>query len=106
MLHSVMFSPEALEQLTQLYRYIAVEASPETAQHFTDGLVDYCESLSRFPLRGQCRKNIRPGLRTTNYKKRTIIAFTVTESLVSILGIYYGGQNFEDRLCREGDMPD
>jgi plasmid stabilization system protein ParE len=63
-----------------------------------DGIVDYCESLSSFPLRGQCREDIRPGLRTTNYKKRTIIAFSVTETQVSILGIYYGGQSFEDRL--------
>jgi plasmid stabilization system protein ParE len=99
MAYSVIFAPEALEQLTRLYRYIAVEASAESARNFTDGIVDYCESLSLFPLRGQCRKDIRPGLRTTNYKKRTIIAFTVTETQVSILGIYYGGQNFEDRLC-------
>jgi hypothetical protein len=40
---------------------------------------------------------VRPGLRVTNYKKRTVIAFEVAEKVrqVSIIGIYYGGQNYK-----------
>jgi len=63
--YSVIFTPEAEEQLAELYRYIAAEASPEIAVHFTDSIIFYCESLLDFPLRGTRRDDIRPGLRMT-----------------------------------------
>ena len=34
-------------------------------------------------------------LRITNYKKRAVIAFAVDAELVSIIGIFYGGQDYE-----------
>jgi plasmid stabilization system protein ParE len=73
----VMFSPEAEEQLVALYRYIADVTSPETAVGYIDGIIDYCESLQTFPHRGTVRDDIRPGLRITNFKKHTVIAFSV-----------------------------
>lgn len=98
MSYRVVFSPEAMEQLTALYRYIAEAASPDTAARYTEGIVSYCESLRTFPHRGNMRDDIRPGLRTTHYKKRTVIAFTVEEDTVSVLGIFYGGQDYETLL--------
>ena len=46
------------------------------------------------------RDDVRPGLRITHYKKRTVIAFAVDVQAeqISILGLFYGGQNFEDLL--------
>ena len=41
---------------------------------------------------------IRPGLRITNYKKRAVIAFSVHGELVQVLGVFYGGQDFETDL--------
>lgn len=41
--HQVVFSPEALEQLAELYRYIAEAASPDVAAHYTEAIVSYCE---------------------------------------------------------------
>ena len=38
---------------------------------------------------------MRPGLRITNYKKRAVIAFDVVAKQVSIVGVFYGGQNYE-----------
>jgi toxin ParE1/3/4 len=75
--YTVIFTPEAQEQLAEFYHYIAVEASPAIADRYTNAIVSYCESLHTFPLRGTCRDDIRPGLRITNYKKRTVIAFNV-----------------------------
>ena len=75
--YRVVFTPEALEQLAELYRYIAKEASPDVAARYTEAIVSYCESLCTFPFRGTRRDDVRPGLRITNYKKRTIIAFDV-----------------------------
>ena len=101
--YTVIFTPEAQEQLTELYHYIAVAASPEVAERYTNAIVTYCEGLHTFPLRGTCRNDIRLGLRITNYKKRTVIAFNVDAGLVSIIGVFYGGQDYETDLQSELD---
>jgi plasmid stabilization system protein ParE len=93
--YGVSFSPEAEAQLVELYSYIAAKASPEIAAGFTEGIVAYCESLSTFPLRGVLRDDVRPGLRITNFRRRVVIAFDVVGDRLTILGIFYGGQNYE-----------
>lgn len=103
MAYRVEFAPEAQEQLAVLYRYIATAASPEVAQRYTDAIVSYCEELQTFPLRGTQRDDIRPGLRITHYRKRAVIAFAVAAKRVSILGVFYGGQDFETALQFELD---
>lgn len=87
----------------ELYRYIAVAASPEIAKRYTNAIITYCEGLNTFPLRSVCRDGIRPGLRITNYKKRAVIAFDVDAELVSIIGVFYGGQDYETDLQSELD---
>lgn len=101
MKHRVMFSPEATEQLAELYQYIAFEASPEIALRYTEAIINYSESLCTFPLRGTIRDDVRPGLRVTNYKKRAVIAFAVEKDIVYIVGVFYGGQDYESRLSEE-----
>ncbi len=98
MSHRVVFSPEALEQLVALFQYIAQASSPDVANGYTEAIVTYCESLATFPLRGTKRDDVRPGLRITHYKKRTVIAFAVDEVQVAIIGIFYGGQDYETIL--------
>ncbi len=93
--YTVIFTPEAQDQLAALYRYIAAAATPTTAERYTNDIVTHCEDLRTFPNRGALRDDIRPGLRITNFKKRAVIAFAVNADLVSIIGIYYGGQNYE-----------
>ncbi|MBI5897809.1 MAG: type II toxin-antitoxin system RelE/ParE family toxin [Rhodocyclales bacterium] len=101
MRHRVVFSPEAEDQLAALYRYIAAAATPGIAERYVNAIVSYCESLDTFPLRGAKRDDIRPGLRITNYKGRTVIAFAVAPGQVSILGVFYGGQDYATVLQEE-----
>jgi toxin ParE1/3/4 len=103
MKYRVVFSPEALEQIAALYQYIAVEASPDIAARYTEAIVSYCEGLSIFPHRGNMRDDVRVGLRVTNYKKRAVIAFDVDAELVSIIGVFYGGQDYESLLSDDSD---
>lgn len=103
MSYRIVFSPAAEEQLAALFRYIADTASPDTAAKYTESIVGYCESLRTFPLRGTMRDDVRPGLRTTNYKKRVVIAYAVDNDLVSIIGIFYGGQDYETFLHSDSD---
>ena len=68
-------------------------------------MIETCEGLSIFPLRGVSREDIRPGLRVTHHRGRTVIAYAVDPGsrLVSILGVLYGGQDFERALAEGGD---
>jgi toxin ParE1/3/4 len=103
MSHRVVFAPEAQEQLADLYHYIAAAASADIAAHYTEAILNYCESLSSFPLRGTVRHDIRPGLRITHYRRRAVIAFTADTQQVSILGIFYGGRDYESVLQEGAD---
>lgn len=98
MSYRVVYSPEAEEQLDELYRYIAETATPGIAERIIDQIVDYCEGLAMFPIRGTVRDDVRPGLRTTSYKKRTVIAFAVIGDVVSIIGVFHGGRDYESAL--------
>lgn len=103
MIYTVVFTPEAAEQLAVLYRYIAAAASPGIAERYTNAIVTYCEGLRTFPHRGPCRDDIRPGLRITNYKGRAVIAFDVDAERISIIGVFYGGQDYATVLQTEMD---
>jgi plasmid stabilization system protein ParE len=65
--------------------------------------VGYCESLCTLPHRGAIRDDVRLGLRSTSYKKRAAIAFDVGAELVSIIGVFYGGQDYETLLQDDSD---
>jgi toxin ParE1/3/4 len=105
MSYTVVFAPEADDQLEELYVYIAAQATPATAERYTSAIVATCESLGTFPHRGVAREDIRPGLRITNHKGRTVIAFAVDDAaqLVSIVGVFYGGQDYTTALGTEFD---
>jgi toxin ParE1/3/4 len=93
--YRVAYSTRALAQLEALYLYIADAAGPERAMAFVSSITDYCDGLKTFPLRGTLREDIRPGLRLLGFRRRVTIALAVTDDTVSILGVFYGGQDVE-----------
>jgi plasmid stabilization system protein ParE len=97
---------EADDQLEALFLHIATAASAATAERYTSAVLDTCERLAHFPHRGVPRDDIRPGLRVTHHKGRTIIAYAVDDARreVAILGIFHGGQDYEQvlRTAAEG----
>ena len=105
MSYSVVFAPEAEEQLADIYRYIALHASPDTAARYVEAIVACCEGLQVFPHRGAARDDLRPGLRLAHYKGRTVIAYAIDDAhlRIAILGVYYGGQDHESALRTEQD---
>lgn len=98
MSYRIVFSPEAEEQIAALYWYIADAGTHDVAKSYTEAIVSFCESLCTFPHRGIRRDDVRPGLHITNYRKRTVIAFTVEAEQVSIIGVYCGGRDYEAAL--------
>lgn len=104
MTRTVVYSPRARQQLTDLYLWIAAQSGfPSRAEDYVSAILDYCEGLADFSLRGAARDDLRPGLRTVGFRHRVIVAFAVHEKAVEILGIYYGGQNYESLLSMEAD---
>ena len=104
-LYTVTFTPEAEEQLAALYRYIAAAASPVVAERYASAIITHCEGMHAVPNRGTRRDDVRPGLRITNYKRRAVIAFAVDDAAlkVTIIGIYYGGQDYEAAFQADDD---
>ncbi|KPA91778.1 plasmid stabilization system protein [Pseudomonas asplenii] len=92
-------------QLDALEDYLASAASPTLAAQYVDAIIRHCEGLSTFPLRGNCRDDLMPGLRITHYRHSTIIAFIAEPktATVSILGVFYGGQDYDSHWRQEHD---
>ncbi len=98
MMHQVVYAPEAEAQLLALIFHIAAASSADIAARDTDAIVEQCEGLKTFPLRGTQRDDIRPGLRVFGFRRRVSIAFEVKDYVVTILGVFYGGRSFESDL--------
>ena len=54
--------------------------------------------------------DVGPGMRTTTYKKRTLVAYEVDESsgelVVNVLGVFHGGQDWEAALSEDQGDPE
>lgn len=106
----INFTPEAERQLNELDDWITKVASADIARRFVSAILDHIDGILVFPLAGRPRDDIRPGMRTTTFKKRTLVAYEVDESsgglVVNILGLFHGGQDWEAALGDEQDDPE
>ena len=71
------------------------------AARFTAAILDRLAALETFPDLGVAREDIRPGLRTLGFRRRVTIAFAVRRTDLLVVGIFYGGQDFEAALKDE-----
>jgi toxin ParE1/3/4 len=96
------FTPEAERQLNELDDWITKRASADIAQRFVSAILDHINTIPAFPNAGRARDDVRPGIRTTTFKSRTIVAYEADESsgelVVNILGVFHGGQDWEAAL--------
>ena len=99
--YTVQMDVEALDQLEDIYRYIEESSGSSTvAERYTAAVVRTCETLANFPHRCIKRDDLYPGLRVTNHRGQTIIAYTINENaeIVTIVGFFHGGQDYESKL--------
>lgn len=99
---TVVFTPEAQDDLFGLYDYIAEHSSPERAIRYLERIERTCMSLQTLPERGTRRDDLRPGLRVMGFEHRVLIAFHVRSESVAILRILYGGRS-ADRAFLPGE---
>jgi toxin ParE1/3/4 len=93
---NVIFAPEARADVIALYEWISAKASPEIAIAYVERIEHYCNNFDMASERGHSRDDIRPGLRIVGFEKRVTIAFMISAETVTILRLFYGGQNWED----------
>ncbi len=91
---AVFFAPEARTDLLRLGDWIAERAGADVASNYIERLEAYCNSFETAGERGQRRDDIRIGLRMVGFERRVAIALTLSASEVTILRLYYGGQNW------------
>lgn len=91
---TVSFAPEARSDLLRLGDWIAERAGVDVALNYIERLETYCMGFETGGERGQRRDDIRIGLRVVGFERRVAIAFTISNTEVTILRLYYGGQNW------------
>lgn len=94
-IYPIVFTAEARDQLVHLHNYIAAAADDDVASGFINGILDHIAGLRAFPNRGTPRDDLRSGLRTIAWRRRVTIAYMVEDKTVVVIGIYYGGRDFE-----------
>ena len=99
----VRFAPEALTDLFTLYDTIAKDSGEVRARGFTDRIVATCRGLTTYPERGTPRGDLRPGLRTTTYRRRVTIAYHITSTAIIVDRVFYGGRNWMPLLTHQSD---
>jgi len=103
----INLTPEAERQLNEIDDWIAKQATVDVARRFVSGILEHIDGILVFPLAGRPRDDVRPGMRTTPYKKRTLVAYEVDETagevVVNVLGVFHGGQNWEAALSADED---
>ena len=95
MSRKIVFTPEARDDLFDLYDYIAERSSSKRALGYIQRIEKSCMSLQTFPERGILREDLRPGLRVMGFERRVLIAFRVNSGSVAILRILYGGRSVD-----------
>jgi plasmid stabilization system protein ParE len=102
---SVVYSPQARQQLTDIYHWIAAASSfADRAEGFASEIFDFCDGLASFPMLGVARDGLRPGLRIVGFRRRVTIAFVINEKTVEVLGIYCGAAT--TKLCSQPNPPE
>jgi toxin ParE1/3/4 len=99
--YRLVFSPEAQTDLVELYDYIADQAGRSRAMAYLERVERFCAEFSDFPLRGTRRDELRSGLRTIGFERRTTIAFHLGVDVVTIDSVLYGGRDLDQMF--DGD---
>jgi len=105
--HSVQLDLDAEDDLFEIYRYVALNDSPEQADRLFDALKRACFSLCRLPLRGHIPPELQDigisQFREIRFKPYRIF-YSINRSTVTIHCVLDGRRDMQtllqDRLLR------
>lgn len=93
MAREIRFSPEARDDLRQLYLFIAERSGEERALAYIERIEAHCRGFADFPERGVRRDDLFPGLRIVGFERRIAIAFHLEPGRVTFDRVLYGGRD-------------
>ncbi len=102
----VGYRPEAIADLQEVYRRVAVRSQSHTvARGFVGRIMARCRRIGDAPNGGRPRDDLEPGLRTVPFERSAVIAYINEGNRVRITNVFYGGRNYE-ALYRPGEDDD
>jgi toxin ParE1/3/4 len=99
--YEIILHERAEAELDQLYVDIALRGGISIARNYVAGIYEFIEKLAIFPERGTIREGNIPGLRIIGYRGSASIAFFVKGGKVTVLGVFYRGQNVTSEMLEE-----
>ena len=96
-IRSVVYAQSARADLIRIFRWLAENASVNSAIDIVDDLEQFIERLDVASERGTRRDDVALGLRMIGHD-RAQIAVYVEDDTVTIARIFYGGENWEVAL--------
>ena len=90
----VVFTPSSDTDLSELYDYIADNASLRIAADYVVGIQTACMALADFPLRGAARPDLGNGIRTIPFQGRAVIAYRPGDDRIRILRVFAAGRDY------------
>jgi plasmid stabilization system protein ParE len=97
----VKVGPRAAADLRRIGRYIAHFGMPLTAERYVERLGDFIMRLDLAAERGEPRPDIFPTLRVIPFETSATIAAIISDDTVTVMRVFYRGQNWERALRRD-----
>ncbi|MFT3744202.1 MAG: type II toxin-antitoxin system RelE/ParE family toxin [Pyrinomonadaceae bacterium] len=97
---SILFTPEATEDLNQIWLYLATEADIDIADSFVDQIRDKCHRIARSSEGYRLRPELLPLVRSYPFKSY-VIFYTPIESGIEVFRVLHSARDipevFSDR---------
>jgi toxin ParE1/3/4 len=100
---SILWSPEAEEDLIDIWGYLAREATEEIADRQLNAIENACSTLEAWPLCGRPRDSLLPGMRSVPVHPY-VIFYRARNETVEIVRVVDGRRDI-DALFAQGVSP-
>lgn len=91
---AVRWSARAEDDLLALFLWLTDEAGADFALAYAESIRAHMESFRTFPERGTPRDDLSRGLRTTVYRRRTVIAYRLVDGELEVVALHHAGRDW------------
>jgi plasmid stabilization system protein ParE len=95
---AVRWSARAEEDLFALFFWLSDEADADFALADATSIRAHMETFRTFPERGTPRDDLSPGLRTTVYRRRTVIAYRLVDGELEVVALHHAGRDWTGEI--------
>jgi toxin ParE1/3/4 len=96
---AVLWSPEAEEDMLEIWSYVAHEASPAFADRQLREIYERCATLESWPNAGRPRDELRTGIRSFPMASY-VIFYEIAEKNIWIVRVLHGNRDIETIFAR------